>query len=193
MPEAGGEGVEQLAGYFAQLSERQAANARILLQEIERHRNEARGQGRNFAAPTTEQILDRLQSAHSPFFSWVGWGVPSPSPGTFYLETGIFNPDPVGQDALFVHVFIGPASLVADAGQALALVDARFPRLTEPGWPGLALNPSGSAQLDFTIEIPASIEPSNYLVNAFLFQTPVFYGSGGPPPLDHLMVPFGVA
>jgi len=39
MPEVGGEGVEQLADYFAQLSERQAANARILLQEIERHRN----------------------------------------------------------------------------------------------------------------------------------------------------------
>jgi hypothetical protein len=193
MPEVGGEGVEQLADYFAQLSERQAANARILLQEIERHRNEAREQGRNFAAPTRDQILDRLQSAHSPFFIGVGWGFPTPSPGTFYLETDIFNPDPVDQDALFVHVFIGPAGLVADAGQALALVDARFPRLTEPGWPGLALNPSGSAQLEFHIEIPAGIEPSNYLVNAFLFQTPLFYhGSSGSPPLDHLMVPFGV-
>ncbi len=61
MPEAGGEGVEQLAGYLAHLSQRRAANARIVLQEIERHRNQARGQGRNFAAPTTEQILDRLQ------------------------------------------------------------------------------------------------------------------------------------
>jgi hypothetical protein len=61
MPEIGGEGIEEVADRFAQLSERQAANARTLLEEIERRRREAREQGRNFSAPTGAQLLDRLE------------------------------------------------------------------------------------------------------------------------------------
>jgi hypothetical protein len=51
MPEVVGEGIEELADRIAQLSERQAANVRVLLEEIERRRGEAREQGRNFPAP----------------------------------------------------------------------------------------------------------------------------------------------
>jgi hypothetical protein len=61
MPEVVGEGLEELADRMAQLSERQAANARILLEEIQRRRSEARGQGRNFSAPTGAQVLDQLE------------------------------------------------------------------------------------------------------------------------------------
>jgi hypothetical protein len=67
MAEAVGEGLEELADRIAQLSERQAANARILLEEIQRHRSEAREQGRNFSAPTGAQVLDQLLSARSPY------------------------------------------------------------------------------------------------------------------------------
>ena len=178
MPEFGGEGIEELADHFAQLSERQAANVRVLREEIERRRGEAREQGRNFAAPTGAQILDRLQSARSPMFSFIAWGGPTASPGTINMSVGIFNPDPVGLGNLFVHVFIGPASLVADVGQALALVDTRFPRLTGPPF-GLVVNASGTVSLDFSIEVPAAIGASSYLANAFLFFAD-FFGSGAP-------------
>jgi hypothetical protein len=61
MPEVIGEGLGDLAGRIAQLSERQAANARILLEGIQRRRAEAREQGRNFSAPTGDQVLDQLE------------------------------------------------------------------------------------------------------------------------------------
>jgi hypothetical protein len=59
---------------------------------------------------------------------------------------------------------------VANVGQALALVDARFPRLTQPEWDGFALQPSASALLGFSMAIPPNIEPSNYMGNCFLFE-----------------------
>jgi hypothetical protein len=169
MAEFIGEGLEEFADSIAQLSERQAANARILLEEIQRHRNEAREQGRNFRAPTGAQILDRLLSARSPFFFSLGWNGTS-SPGTINLQVGIMNPDPVTQFSLEVYVFVGPAALVADVGQALAVVDTRFQNLTEPPAFGLSLNPSATADLNFAVTVPNDIEPSNYMGNAFLFR-----------------------
>jgi hypothetical protein len=169
MAEFVGEGLEELADGIAQLSERQATNARILLEEIQRRRNEAREQGRNFRAPTGAQVLDRLLSARSPFFSFLGWNGTS-SPGTINLQVGIMNPDPVTQFSLEVYVFVGPAALVADVGQALAVVDTRFQNLTEPPSFGLTLNPSATADLNFAVTVPNGIEPSNYMGNAFLFR-----------------------
>ena len=84
------------------------------------------------------------------------------------------NPDPVTQFSLEVYVFVGPAALVADVGQALAVADARFQNLTEPPAFGLTINPSASAFLNFAVGVPDGIEPSNYMGNAFLFQDPLF-------------------
>jgi hypothetical protein len=158
MPEFGVEELEQLQDRISQLSERQAANARKLLEEIERRRREAREQDQNVVVPTAAQLLDRLQSANTPMFFFLGWNSSTPSPGTINLSVGVFNPDPVA----------------ADVGQALALVDARFPRLTEPEFFGLSLNPSDSATLNFSIAIPPNIEPSNYLGNCFLLNAGYF-------------------
>jgi hypothetical protein len=174
MAEVVGEGIEELADRIAQLSERQAANVRVLLEEIERRRGEAREQGRNFSAPTGAQVLDRLQSAHSPVFSFLSWNSVTSSPGTNNLTVGIFNPDPVARVGLFVHVFVGPAGLAADVGQALAVVDTRFQILTEPPFFGLTLGPSATATLNFAVEVPNGIEASNYLGNAFLFGANFF-------------------
>jgi hypothetical protein len=58
-------------------------------------------------------------------------------------------------------VFIGPASLSPSVELALALVDARFPRLTQPA-SGLDLQPNDLATLSFSVPIPANIEPSSY-------------------------------
>lgn len=173
MAEFGGEGIEELADQLAQRADRQAANVRALAEEIERHRRAAREQGRNFSALTGAQILDRLQSAHSPMLAALGWSNAA-SPGTMNLSVSVFNPDPVTRGSLFVHVFIGPATLAAGVGQAAGLVDERFQRLTEPPFFGLSLAPSASALLDFAVEVPAGIEPSNYLGNAFLFQASWF-------------------
>ena len=177
MLEFGGEGLEQLHDQISQLSERQAANARRLVEEIEQRRREAREQDRNFAAPNAAQLLDKLQSANTPFFYYLSWSFSTPTPGTANLDMGVTNPDPVVAWPLFVHVFVGPANLSADVGQALALVDARFPRLTEPKFVGLILNPSDSAFLNFSIPVAANIAPSNYLGNCFLFRAE-FFGAG---------------
>jgi hypothetical protein len=107
-------------------------------------------------------------------FFFLGWNSSTPSPGTINLSVGVFNPDPVASGLLYVHLFIGPANFAADVGQALALVDARFPRLTEPEFFGLSLNPSDSATLNFSIAVPPNIEPSNYLGNCFLLNAGYF-------------------
>jgi hypothetical protein len=173
MAEFIGEGLEELADRSAQLSERQAANARILLEEIQRRRSEAREQGRNFSAPTGAQVLDQLRSARSPMIFSMSWNDTS-SPGTVNLTVGVFNPDPVTQSLLEVYVFVGPATVVADVGQALAVADTRFQNLTEPPAFGLTLNPSTSADLNFAVEVPNGIQPSNYIGNAFLFSDPLY-------------------
>jgi hypothetical protein len=174
MPEVAGKGLEELADRIAQLSERQAANARILLEEIQRRRSEAREQGRNFSAPTGAQVLDRLRSARSPFIHFLEWPITTPSPGTMNLGVGIMNPDPVTQSSLEVYVFVGPAALVADVGQALAVADTRFHNLTEPPAFGLTLAPSATADLNFAVKVPDGIEPSNYIGNVFLFRDSLF-------------------
>jgi hypothetical protein len=173
MAEFIGEGLEDLAGRIAQLSERQAANARILLEEVQRRRAEARERGRNFSAPSAAQVLDQLRSAHSPMISSLSWNGTS-SPGTVDLTVSVFNPDPVTQSSLEVYVFVGPAAVLADAGQALAVADTRFQNLTEPPAFGLTLDPSTSADLDFAVGVPDGIEASNYIGNAFLFADPLF-------------------
>src|SRR5207253_10723003 len=73
MAEVIGEGLEELADRIAQLSERQATNARILLEEIQRRRSEAGEQGRNFSAPNGAQVLDQLLGAHRPSILFGRW------------------------------------------------------------------------------------------------------------------------
>jgi hypothetical protein len=80
----------------------------------------------------------------------------------------------VAQNLLEVYVFVGPAGIVADVGQALAVVDERFQNLTEPPAFGLSLNPSTTATLNFAVDVPDGIEPSNYMGNAFLYSDPLF-------------------
>jgi len=174
MPEFGGEGLDQLQDRISQLSERQATNVRRLLEEIERRRGEAREQNRNFVAPDAAQLMDKLQRPNTPTFTFLGWSSSTGSPGTINLSVGVLNPDPVAFSSLYVHLFIGPANPAPNVGQALALVDARFPRLTQPEFFGLFLNPGDSATLDFDIAVPANIDPSNYLGNCFLLRAEHF-------------------
>ena len=53
-------------------------------------------------------------------------------------------------------------------------MDKRFQNLTEPPAFGLTINPSAAAFLNFAVQVPDGIEPSNYIGNAFLFRDPLF-------------------
>jgi hypothetical protein len=174
MPEFGAEEIDQLHDRISTLSERQATNARRVLEEIELRRAQAREQGRNFVAPDSDQLLTKLQRANTPSFTFFSWSGSTGSPGTINVSVGVINPDPVAFSSLYVHLFTGPANVAPNVGQALALADARFPRLTLPEFIGLTLDPGDTATLDFDVAVPANIEPSNYLGNCFLFQADYF-------------------
>lgn len=143
---------------------------RKVLAVIERHRKEATRKRLNFTAPDEEQLIKKLPGTKSPMIVFQSWGGSVPKGGTLNYNIGIYNPDAFTQIWLFVHLFIGPANMVPDVGAALATVDSRFPRLALPKFAGLNISSGGSATLNFSIPIPASIEPSNYLGNSFLFR-----------------------
>jgi hypothetical protein len=147
-----------------------AKRLKSLLDEIERRRKEVK-KGWNFTAPTEEQLRKKLSSTKSPMIAWQSWSGSVPAGGTLNYSLGIHNPDPTGHIWLFVHVFIGPATVVSDIGPASTAVDPRFPRLAMPKFDGLSIDPGGNKSLDFAIKIPPGVEPSNYLGNSFLFQS----------------------
>jgi hypothetical protein len=169
MAEAGGERYEEFLNRVTESADRRARQGRSLLEEIERRRGEAREQGRHFTAPTEEQLLTKLRKMNSPMIVFQSWNGSTTTPGTINYTVGINNPDPTTAIWLFVHLFIGPANIAPDANDALALVDTRFPRLTEPEFFGLSIDAGNTASLNFSISVPGNLEPSNYMGNSFLF------------------------
>jgi hypothetical protein len=154
---------------FVEDLERRTAFVRDLLDEIDRQRQEAEQQGFNFIAPTAEQLKKKLANAESPIIVSQVWGSAPPG-GTFNLNIGIDNPDPVQWSSLFVHVFVGPLNVAPDVGDEGHAIDPRFPRLTMPRAFGLSLAPGATQTLSFAITVPSGIARSNYLGNAILFQ-----------------------
>jgi hypothetical protein len=175
MSESGVEGLEQLEARLSEMSERRAANARRLLEDIEDLRREAREEGKHLVVRDTAQLLEKLQSTNTPMFNTVGWNATTThSPGKFDFLVTFFNPDPTFYVWVYGYVFIGPALLPADVGQALALADTRFPTLMQPDYPGLTLQAGSGGRLDFSLPVPKNIEPTNYLGNCFLFYCNYF-------------------
>jgi hypothetical protein len=176
MVEVGGEGLEELRHRLGELSERQAAHARDLVDAIEKRRLEAREQGMNFVALSADQILQRLKGGNTPFISGVVWNNRVPAPGTLHVIVDIDNPDPVHQIFIYTHLFVGPAGLSADVEQALALVDTRFPRATQPKFFGLIMDPYSRDTVRFDLPISGRIEESHYMANLFLVRLDPFEG-----------------
>jgi hypothetical protein len=170
MAEIGGEGYDQLLDSVAASGERRASTARSILAEIQRHRDQLTGQGFHFTAPTADQLMAKLARVNSPMIVFQGWSGSTGAPGSISYTVGINNPDPVAQSSLFVHLFIGPANVALNVNNALGLVDDRFPRLTEPEFFGLTIQPGATDSLSFSVDVPAGVQPSNYLGNSFLFQ-----------------------
>jgi hypothetical protein len=160
---------------------RQAARptkAQKILDDVEKRRKEAEREGLSFTAPTEEQLRRKLRRAKSPMIVYQAWnGLGAAAGGQINYEVGIHNPDPTEWIWLFMHVFVGPGNMVTDTGEALAPVDERFARLTQPQFPGLTIASGATEPLNFSFEIPATIERTNYLGNSFLFQS-VWHDTG---------------
>jgi hypothetical protein len=169
MTEAGDQYTRRFLDSFEESSQQRASNARALIEEIERRRVEAREQGRNFTALTEDQLVEKLARARSPMIVFQSWSGSTTTPGSVDYTVGVNNPDPDVRFSLFVHVFVGPANIASDHNEALALVDTRFPRLVEPSFAGLSVDPGATSSLSFALTVPAGIDPSNYLGNSFLF------------------------
>lgn len=138
-----------------------------LIAEAERA---AKEKGDTFTGLTEREIMEKLNSVNTPFLYFQSWSSSTPAGGSINYNTGVFNPDPVNRFWMYAHAFVGPANPVTDTGIALLNVDTRFPRLTQPSFPGLTLAPGASATLSFNLSVPGGIQPSNYLGNTFLFH-----------------------
>jgi len=169
MAEAGGTDFERLQRRLSEEFDRRGAVTRALGEEVERRSAQARDEGMHFTALTEEQLVTKLGKARSPMIVWQAWSGAMTTPGNLSYNVGILNPDPDARNSLFVHVFVGPGNVPFDVGDALQAVDTRFPRLTEPEFAGLSIAAGTTASLSFTLEVPAGVQPSNYLGNAFLF------------------------
>jgi hypothetical protein len=170
MVDAGGEG-RPFREEATEFAERNAAWLKTVAEEIERRRSEFEGRGGNFTALTFGQLERKMKRTSSPMIVYQGWGGSGPAGGSMYYSAGISNPDPTDQIWLFGHVFIGPATTAPDFSESLTAVDPRFPRISMPAFPGLTVKAGATEQLDFVIEIPLTVEKSNYLGNLVLFQS----------------------
>jgi len=165
-PDEGQRGAQDTA---ERLSRRLEA-LRALADETDKRRAQAESEGRNFTAPTAEQLDEKLRRAHSPMIVWQSWSGSAPRGGSVSYDVGVLNPDPDPWDWLFAHVFIGRANLAPGVDGAVAACDTRFPQLTQPSFAGLSIAAGATASFSFSMEIPPQVEPTNYLGNSFLFQ-----------------------
>lgn len=165
--------------------------------EIDLHRKRMDGGNRRFTSLNPGELGARLLvrragmpvPAALPMITWQGWSGSTTAGGVIDYTVGILNPSPTDEVWLFVHAFVGPANFIADPGAAVQAVDPRFPRLTEPAFPGLHLAAGATASLNFQLRVPGAVEPSNYLGNTFLFR-PDWHDVGAY--LDRGCWPFGV-
>lgn len=142
-----------------------------IVEEVEARRADARTSELSFTGVTADQLWSRIDRSNSPFITSQGWTSSSASPGEINYTLGISNPDPVAAIWLFAHVYVGPGTVAQTVDGALAAVDVRFSRLTEPAFDGLTIAPGGSATLSFVVRVPMDVQPSNYLGNAVLFAS----------------------
>ena len=171
-------GVERLGWLeerISELSEREATHARMVLEEIERARRDAREKGWILVVRDAAEILEKLRGTNTPYFGTAMFNPAStPSPGTYNFSVGFFNPDPTAYIWTYVCVFVGPGVFPTDVGQALAVRDTRFPTLIVPDYPGVNLQPNALYNLNVSLGVPKNLEPTNYMVNCLVFHNRFF-------------------
>jgi hypothetical protein len=139
--------------------------------EIAKHQKEAeKDEKLKFVGLTDKELWRKLSKAETPFIfgtSISPWSVSQGGSLNYWLY--IHNPD-AGSRRMHVYSFVGPANFVEVKGRALLTVDTRFPRLIGPNPDGLYLQPHHSSYVGVQLDIPQNVEPSCYMVNAFLFN-----------------------
>jgi hypothetical protein len=140
-----------------------------VMTEIARIEKEAEKAGQIFVGITKEQLEEKLRRKNSPIIGGSTWANVTLG-STMNFTVYFYNPDPFVWQRLFVHAFIGSGTMIPDAGAATASIDRRFPTLTLPRWIGVTLGVGNWWNLTFPIRVPASVDRTNYLGNAFLFR-----------------------
>ena len=143
----------------------------------------------NFTAVRPEDVEKKLARVNSPVIIAQSWNN-TVQGGSVPYVLGIYNPDPTPADPLFAHVWVGSGNADPTVGTFLSNVDVRFPRLTEPGFPGLTIAPSSATTLTFDLAVPTTVEKTHYLGNSCLMQ--VNWHDAGTY-LDRGVFPFGVS
>ncbi|MGB0880985.1 MAG: hypothetical protein ACPGTO_10500 [Polaribacter sp.] len=123
----------------------------------------------NFTEVTREELEMKFLKVNSPMIVSQSWNHTNQG-GVVNYNLGIYNPDPTNSIWTFAHVWVGSGNVVSNVGNFLNNVDTRFPRLTEPSFAGLNLAPGASATLRFSLDIPSSVEETNYIGNSCLMR-----------------------
>lgn len=145
------------------------AQVKKILAEIDEVKRECEKKGMKCVVLDEEQLRRKLARAKSPMIVGQSWSDGGPG-GSVTYSVYVKNPDPSAWGWVFAYVFVGPANIVTSPGEALAVADARFPRLTQPAFPGQSIAANETARLDFAIQIPTGIQAGNYQGNAFVYQ-----------------------
>ncbi len=123
----------------------------------------------HFTSVTPEEIKEKLKRAEIPWIFHQDWNSTTPG-GTVNYRLGIRNSTSTKFIWLFAHVWVGSGNIDPIVGTFLLNVDTRFPRLTQPQFTGLTLNPNSYAFLNFSLKVPCTVEKTNYLGNSCLMQ-----------------------
>jgi hypothetical protein len=150
-------------------TERSTRLVESMVAEAGRHRTAAEHDGRFFTALPEDRLLSRATASPLPMIVWQSWNNSTPG-GTVDYRAGVLNPGPDDAIWVFGHVFVGAANVAPEVGDALAAVDARFPRLTEPAFPGFTVKAGSTETLEFTLPVPAAAERTNYMGNLVLYR-----------------------
>jgi len=91
-----------------------------------------------------------------------------------------------------VHVWVGSGNVDPTVGTFLLNVDTRFPRLTQPAAFGLFLDSGAMASLNFALNVPTTVERTNYMGQSLLMQAN-YFDVGTSRILDRWLFEFEVA
>ena len=146
-----------------------------ILEAIEQGKRRVEGQKNvNFAALKPKDIERKLKRVKSPMLIFESWTDQAQPGGTIDYNVTFWNPDPDPWFGLNAQVWVGSGNVDPVVGTFLLNVDTRFPRLTEPGWAGVSLNPSSQQQISFVLQVPPGVEKTNYIGNTCLMQVSSF-------------------
>jgi hypothetical protein len=137
--------------------------------------SDARGQ--HFSALAQPAVAKRLGAPETPFLGMIAWSKQTPPGGKLDLAVFVFNSDTNPMPDLYIHVWVGSGNIDPNVGTFLLNVDPRFPRLTRPEFPGLLVGDPhpfplqpGNKRVNFSIDVPSSVEETVYMGNICLMQ-----------------------